>query len=206
MYPTGDFAIMQYIFGCKNPIDPKARAGVAGEYANNYTEYTVSQKAEGKYRTRRLLMILLYIAYALAYILIFITKIPMLVALLPVTLWILIFFTWRYVSVEHEYMIASGVMTFVDILGGRSRRVLFACTVKDMLEIAPITEASKANYADAKNVVDLRGSIKCAEGYYFTIKDDSGNKIAVLFAATAKAVKIMKYYNPAAIVSETLLK
>jgi len=197
---------MQYNFGCKNPIDPKERAGQADGYANNYTEFTVAQKAEGTYRTKRLLMILLYAAYAVLYMLLFITKIPMLVALLPVTLWILIFFTWRFVSVEHEYMIASGVMTFVDILGGRSRQVLFAVTVKDMLEIAPVTGEGKAWYADAKTVIDLRGSVKCTDGYAFTVKNDAGEKVAVLFAATDKAVKIMKYYNAATVVSESLQK
>ncbi len=202
----GDIAAMQYNFGCKKPVDPKERAGQADGYANNYTEFTVAQKPEGAWRTKRLLMILLYTAYAVAYMLIFITKIPMLVALLPVTLWILIFFTWRFVSVEHEYMIASGVMTFVDILGGRSRRVLFAVTVKDMMKIAPVTEGKSPWYTGAKTVIDLRGSVKCTNSYGFTVKDDAGETVAVLFAATDKAVKIMKYYNADTVVDEALLK
>lgn len=55
-------------------------------------EYTVEQKCEGKWRFRKALMLTLYILYTLAYFLIiYITRIIPLGALIPVTLWILIF-------------------------------------------------------------------------------------------------------------------
>ncbi len=197
---------MQYRFGNPKADDPKARdASTAGDYANHYTEYAVSQKPEGKYRVRRLLLIALYILYPIVFMVICASvNLPMLIIFTPVTLWMLIFFTWRYVSVEHEYMIASGTVTFVDIYGGRSRRVLFSCEIRDMMQIAPLTEESRKDFADAADVIDLRGSVKAEDSYFFTIKDCDGKKAAVLFAATEKAVKIMKYYNPVAVVSPTL--
>ena len=196
---------MQYRFGTPNAVDPKARdAGNAGDYANHYTEYTVAQKPEGKYRVRRLLLIALYILYPLTFMVICASiNLPMLIIFTPVTLWMLIFFTWRYVSVEHEYMIASGTVTFVDIFGGRTRRVLFSCEIRDMMQIAPLTEESRQSFADA-DVFDLRGSEKAEDGYFFTIKDQDGKVAAVLFEATEKAVKILKYYNSATVVSPTL--
>ena len=197
---------MRYTFGNPSAVDPKARdAGTAGDYANHYTEYAVAQKPEGKYRVRRMLLIALYILYPIAFMVICATaNLPMLIIFTPVTLWMLIFFTWRYVSVEHEYMIASGTITFVDVFGGRSRRVLFSCEIRDMMQIAPLTEDSRQSFADAVSVTDLRGSVKTEDGYFFTIKDRDGKKAAVLFEATEKAVKIMKYYNPAVVVSPTL--
>lgn len=196
---------MQYRFGNQNAIDPKARdAGTAGDYANHYTEYTVAQRPEGKYRIRRLLLIALYILYPLAFMVICATaNLPMLIIFTPVTLWMLIFFTWRYVSVEHEYMIASGTITFVDIYGGRSRRVLFSCEIRDMMQIAPLTQENRQRFGNA-DVIDLRGSVNTEDGYFFTIKDKDGKTAAVLFEATEKAAKILKYYNPAAVVSPTL--
>ena len=196
---------MQYRFGNANAVDPKARdAGNAGDYANHYTEYAVTQKPEGKYRLRRLLLIALYILYPIAYMVLFASlNLPMLIIFTPVTLWMLIFFTWRYVSVEHEYMIASGTITFVDIYGGRSRRVLFSCEIRDMMQIAPLTQEYEKFLSDA-DVIDLRGSVKAEDGYFFTIKDQNGQKAAVLFEATEKAVKIMKYYNPVTVVSPSL--
>lgn len=199
---------MSYRFANQNTADPKARdASIAGEYANNYTEFAVVQKPEGKYLGRRILLISLYIIYAAAFCLLFLAgpvKIPMLVSLLPVTLWILIFFTWRYAAVEHEYMISSGTITFVNIFGGRTRRVLFSCVIKDMMQIAPLTETAQYTFADAEAVIDMRGSVKAEDGYFFTIRDADGKKVAVLFEATEKAVKIMKYYNPVTVVSGSL--
>ena len=196
-----EFTVMQYSFGQKNPTDPKARsAAELSEYATNYTEYTVVQKAEGVWLIRRILMILFYAAYTIAFFLlptIGPVKIPMLIALLPVTLWIVIFFTWRFVSVEHEYTVCSGVMTFTDILGGRTRRVLFAVSVKDMTEIAPLP-ADALSLVGVHETVDLRGSKSSLGGYYFTVKNEKGETAAVLFTATQKALKILRYYNPSA--------
>ncbi|MBQ8748026.1 MAG: hypothetical protein IJZ08_09215 [Clostridia bacterium] len=198
---------MNYRIGLEKFEDPKSHnAALAGEYANNYTEYTVAQKAEGKNLTNRLLLILLYTVYSVVFAVFFLAgpvKIPMLVALLPVTLWIIIFFTWRFVSVEHEYMLASGVMTFVDIYGGRKRKALFACPVKEMREIAPLRPTTQLN---AKTVIDMRGSVKSADSYYFIINDRDGESAAVLFEATSKAVQIMKYYNSATVTSDSLAK
>ena len=124
-------------------------------------------------------------------------KIPMLVALLPVTLWIVIFFTWRFVSVEHEYVVSSGVMTFTDVLGGRTRRVLFAVSVKDMTEIAPVP-VGDCDPVGVKSVVDLRGTKASPAGYCFKVQSEEGETFAVLFTATEKALKILRYYNPIA--------
>ncbi len=197
---------MQYRFGNTMADDPKARdLGTAGDYANHYTEYAVAQKPEGKYRLRRILLITLYVLFPIAYMVVCASvSLPMLIIFTPVTLWMLIFFTWRYAAVEHEYMIASGTITFVDIYGGRSRRVLFSCEIRDMMQIAPLTEESRQSFADAADVIDLRGSVKAEDAYFFTVKDRDGKKAAVLFEATEKAVKIMKYYNPVTVVSATL--
>ncbi len=200
---------MQYRIGLEKFEDPKSHnAALAGEYANNYTEYTVVQKAEGKNRTNRLLLIALYVVYSALFCVVFLGgigsfKIPMMIALLPVTLWIIIFFTWRYVSVEHEYMLASGVMTFVDICGGRKRKTLFACPVKEMREIAPLRATTQLN---VKTTVDMRGSVKSTDSYYFIINDRDGEPTAVLFEATSKALQIMKYYNSATVMSDSLSK
>ncbi len=200
---------MQYRIGLEKFEDPKSHnAELAGEYATNYTEYTVKQKAEGAYLMRRLLLLGIYAVYSVAFCLVFLGgiggfKIPMMVALLPVTLLIIIFFTWRFVSVEHEYMLASGVMTFVDIYSGRSRKALFACPVKEMTQIAPYTAETSLK---ARTVIDMRGSVKSADSYCFLIKDRSGEDVAVLFEATKKALQILKYYNSATVLSDTLSK
>ena len=67
-------------------------------------EFVVAQKAEGSFLRRRILFILMYALYVAVFLTVgIITRIGIpLVALVPVTTWILIFFTWRYVQVEYE--------------------------------------------------------------------------------------------------------
>ena len=67
-------------------------------------EYVVAQKAEGRFLLRKLLFLLLYVVYIVSLLLVgVITRIGIpLLALVPVTTWILVFFTWRYAKVEYE--------------------------------------------------------------------------------------------------------
>jgi 3D (Asp-Asp-Asp) domain-containing protein len=107
----------------------------------NSFEFTVEQAKEGKWKLARIGMVCLYILYAVAVAVIIGVALPGMVplfALVPVTLWIIIFFTWRYVSVEYEYSIISGELTFSKIYGGRSRREVMKMRVRDASLIAPL--------------------------------------------------------------------
>ena len=173
--------------------------------STNYTEYAVRQKAEGKYLTRRLLLIALYVVFGLGYFGFFTigpVKITPMIAILPIFEWMLVFFTWRYASVEHEYQMASGTISFTDVYGNRSRRKKLECTIKDMTKIAPATAEYAADAAgtDARHTFDFRGSKSSPDAYFFTINDKSGAKCVVYFEATAKALKIFRFYNPSATV------
>ncbi|HOA85354.1 MAG TPA: hypothetical protein PKN17_04925, partial [Bacillota bacterium] len=70
---------------------------------NEFTsyEFTVSQKYEGKYFWRRVALIAAYVFYVIAAFLIgaFARIIVPLLAFVPLSAWVLVFFTWRYVSV-----------------------------------------------------------------------------------------------------------
>lgn len=174
----------------------------------NYAEYVVAQKSEGTFRLKRILMVVFYVVFtggvfgALCA-----AKIFPVIALLPVLVWFVIWMTWRYVSVEHEYVIASGTMTFTDIYGNRSRKKLFEKKVKDMELIAPMTDEYAKEYADAEIRHDWRGSVKSPDSYFFTCRDDeSGKKTVVFFEATNKAIKIMRFYNSQATVMSDKLR
>ena len=79
----------------------------------NYAEYGVEKKGEGKNRIARILLVCLYIVFSSLYAGFFISvRIPHLIAILPILLWILIFFTWRLVKYDCEYRIEKGEMIF----------------------------------------------------------------------------------------------
>ena len=65
-------------------------------------EYTVRQKIEGKWILARVGLIFLYLSFVFAWVIFGLRTrifVPLL-ALTPVTSWILSFVTWRFVSVE----------------------------------------------------------------------------------------------------------
>ena len=105
-------------------------------------EFVVAQKAEGRFLRRRILFVLMYMLYVATFLGIgIITRIGIpLVALVPVTTWILIFFTWRYVQVEYEYSMTSGILVFTEIYGGRSRKKMMEVHIKDAAAILPMSD------------------------------------------------------------------
>ena len=174
----------------------------------NYAEYAVAQKAEEKNLLLRILLITGYVLFAAAYFLFFTTylKIVMLISLLPLFIWMLVFFTWRFAAVEHEYQIVSGTITFSDVYGNRSRKKKFECKIKDMLAIAPMDRTHESDYTQAILTHDFRGSKKSPDSYYFTYKNDAGKTCAVYFEATSRTLKSFRYYNSTATVMSTSLR
>ena len=109
-------------------------------------EFAVAQKAEGRFLVRKILLMCLYVLYVVGLLaggLITRIGIPLL-ALIPVTLWIIIFFTWRYTNIEYEYSMTSGVLTFTEIYGGRSRKKMAEFRLKDAVAILPLEDDDTA--------------------------------------------------------------
>lgn len=171
-------------------------------------EYTVRQKIEGKWVFRRAGMIFLYVCFVLAWIIMGLTTrilVPLL-ALIPVTTGILIFATWRYVSVEYEYSVTSGIFTFTRVYGGRSRKKVLEFPLREALLIAPLDD-EKAR-ADAERYRPERefhaiSSLSSPDVYFilfeFENKKEKEKRRAILyFEATEKALSICRFYNKSA--------
>ena len=175
---------------------------------NEFTtyEFTVSQKHEGRYFWARILLFAAYVLYVIVVVIIgALTRIvaPML-ALIPVSVWMLVFFTWRYVNVDYEYSITSGVLTFTKIYGNRSRKKITEIRLKDAQAIAPLgdrLQKSRLEAWGAEQVWSALSSSSAMDAYFITYINDKKEKCAFLFEATEKALKICKYYNPPTVVT-----
>lgn len=164
---------------------------------SNY-EYVVAQKNEGKWRVRRLGLVFLYIAFVIGWFVFgFISNLFPLMALIPVTLWILVFFTWRYVNVEYEYAVVSGIVTFSNIYGNKSRRTVKEFAIRDCSLIAPLSESADKIRAFAPEcTINALSSAEAEDAYVALFADaNSGKHIAVCFEATEKMLKICRFYN-----------
>ena len=170
----------------------------------NQYEYIVKQKSEGVWKFRRIMMIVLYVVFNLAYLAAFLLTFPWAITFLPLLDWVLIYFTWRFVSLEYEYSTLSGEITFTTIFGGKTRKNLFTVNIRDFQKIAPYDQAAEAYVSAQKCTRDFRcmSSINAPDLYYgiFMLEDE---KCVVYFEATEKALKIMKYYNIGTVVVPT---
>ncbi len=175
-------------------------------------EFAVRQKNEGKWLAARIGMIALYICYVIAWLAVgfsLMIIVPLL-ALIPVTLWILIFFTWRYVSVEYEYSIVSGELTFSKIYGGRSRRAVLTLPLRDAVRIAPLDggeESARATAYRPELSFSAISSLQAPDVYFILFehggrdgKKKSSRRAILYFEATAKCLQICRFYNASATV------
>ena len=171
---------------------------------NEFQTYEVitHQKSEGLWIMKRIALILLYIAYVITVFIIGFTVriiVPFL-AFVPVTAWILIFFTWRFVNIDYEYSMTSGYLTFSKVYGSRSRKTVFETSIKSMSHIAPYTNDCKKliDRYDPEMIYDARSSTKAANQYFALFENANGKKSIFIFEADDKALKIFRFYNPSA--------
>ena len=166
--------------------------------ASKFVNYAVKKKYEGGYAFKRVLMILAYVMFVFAYAAFFIRAniLPM-IALLPVLTWMLIFFTWRYVSVEYEYYILDGEFRMLEIYGSKSMRELCCVRISSIKIIAPYSwrHKAKADAVPACNRIEGVSSMRADDIYYGIFQDVSGEDRVVFFEVTEKTLKVLKYYS-----------
>lgn len=164
----------------------------------NYFEYAVEEKNGGKNRLLRAILILFYILYSAAFFLAFyMLLVPQLIALLPFTLLIIVPLTWRYVSVTHEYIISTGEISFANIYANRKRKEVLKLTIRELCRIEPDEKHRKENFF---RVYDFRSAPDTPDSYRILYKDEKDRLCLVYFEATKKALKLMRIYNPGAVV------
>mgnify|MGYP000041879896 FL=1 len=170
-------------------------------------EYVVAEKKTPKLRARRAGLIALYILFPIvALVITAMSKVgPLLAAMctfLAIATWMLVFFTWRYVSVEYEYTVVSGRVTFCKIYGGRSRKKLLEFMIKDAELIAPTDDVNigKVKYFEPEKTYSALSAEGAEDGYFMLFRNAEKEKCVFYFEATAQMLKICRFYNPGATV------
>ncbi len=162
-------------------------------------EYAVAEAKSGKLILRRIVLISLYVIWVVGLFIVGIATrllVPFL-ALVPLSLWILVFFTWRLTQVEYEYSFFAGKMTVSRIFGNRSRKKLCEVQIRDIDLIAP-AETPQACACENSVTIFAASGKESPSLYYAAWKDPDGEKVVLAFDCNEKAQKILRYYNMAA--------
>ena len=166
-------------------------------------EYTVSEQKGRSLLFKRIALITIYVLWAFAWVILgaALRIIAPLLAFIPLTLWMLIFFTWRYTQVEYEYSFFSGILTVSRVLGGRSRRTLTEVTLRDLESVCPCNDENAARIDGflAEHTVFAASSAQ-SDGLYAAMwNDEESGKQILYFEPNEKALKIIRYYNVSAL-------
>lgn len=171
----------------------------------NTYEYAASQKTEGKWLIYRILLMTLYVLYTTGYfVFIFVTRMIPLGALIPVTLWIIIFFTWKYTKPDYKYIIEAGKLNFYVIYGNKKKHLKAEIRVSSAEKIAPVSEIS-AEIADFSPEI-VYSALPCSnasDAYALLYTNESGKKCVFYFVATEQALKLLRFYNSRTVVTKT---
>ena len=176
----------------------------------NTYEYSVEHsKKDKKLRLKRTLLIIVYTVYCLAlFIAVAFSKAGVLaaplMALVPVTCWMIVFFTWRYVKPEYQYSMTSGKLTFSILFGGKSKKKQFETKIAAAEAIAPYTEEAKFDIEKYAPQVTYYGvsALDSPDAYYMLFTDESGNRCVYYFEATERALQILRFYNSKTVVTK----
>lgn len=161
-------------------------------------EYVVARKNKGTQKIKPLLLIVGYVVLTIGLLLFaVITKLGApLISLAPLALVVVIFFTWRYTKIEYEYSITSGILTFSEIYGGRSRKAITEFKLKNCLNIAPLSEMDELTERSANVCYSALSYSESPNAYFAEFDNEKGDRCVFLFEATEKALKICRFYNP----------
>ncbi len=165
-------------------------------------EYTVAEAKSAKLTFKRITLIALYALYVIGVLLAGATLkliLPML-ALIPLSLWMIVFFTWRYTQVEYEYSFFAGMLTVSRVLGGRTKKKLAEITIRDVSAVYPCEEEYNARIeAFGGKTVFAASSENAAELYAVLYQNGRGEKCVLFIELIDKAMKIVRYYNASAV-------
>ncbi len=164
-------------------------------------EYTVAEAKNKALKLKKTLFLTGYILYVLVVFAILSSINPYLIALVPISLWIIVWLTWRFTQIEYEYSFFSGTLTVSRILGNRTRKNMVEVRIQSFSAVFPMEDAnmSKLEAWGAEKTI-FAASAADAEGLWVALWQDaeSGKRQALYFEPNEKAVKILRYYNASA--------
>ena len=173
-------------------------------------EHAVRQKIYGRWLVARIGLVFLYASVVFFLFLVGIATgyLAPLIALTPFVVFLLIFFTWRLVSVEYEYSITSGTLTFAKIYGNRFRRTILEIDLRQVSRIAPLDNDVWTAHADKwrpEREYSAISSLKAPDIYFMLFEYGDNRKkekrrTVLYFEATTRALQICRFYNPSATV------
>ena len=163
---------------------------------NNF-DYGATKKVEGPLKTRKLLIILLFIVYTAVFaIVVGITRLIPVFAIWPFGLYILYLALWRYVQVDYIYHIEAGTLTLKRKYGNGKPQDISSLRLKEAELIAPRDESDyKISDFAPEIVYDAVPSKDTKDVFVILYKDSAEKRCAMYIEVSEASIKALRYYN-----------
>ena len=163
----------------------------------NYAEFAIARKPDAKIKTQRLLFILLYVAFAFAYCFVFLVLVKMgpVIAILPLFLLIMWFFTWKLTKIEYMYIVTQGHLHIYRYNGYNNAKEVLNVKVSETEGIYPVADSDYTKFSESCEAVLDYSMGMGTDDLYFAIFHIGGKKTAVYFTASAKLLSGLHYFG-----------
>lgn len=179
----------------------------------NFAEYVYDRKNEGKVKIMKSVAIAVYVLFAAGiFAVLCALQLFWFVAVLPIFTWMLVYFTWGFISYDYYYEFKHGEMEFGAVRqskNGRRRRPMLKLSVK-AATLAKVYSEDDAKHLATKSSAAANGNDKAVETalpaveklYDFSESkssdkriilyfNDGGKSAAVIFEGTARIAKLI---------------
>lgn len=163
----------------------------SSDYAFNYTEHLVQRKPDKNIILARVGIIALTVVLLAAVLVLTLKFIPHIAVVAVVLIAYITVLLWGLTKIEYEYLIVSGSMSMDKIIASKKRRQLTEFKVADAEQIAPLKEVR----LDDASVIYAVSSVNDEDAYCAVYRNERGQKEALVFNATEKALTMLSYYN-----------
>lgn len=166
-------------------------------FSPNFTEYVYDKKAEGNILFGRVLLVIFYALFVVGFFLFcYISRIIPLFALCPFVTWVLVFFTWRFVSFDVYYTFEHGrleVGKMRDVKNARIKNPALTVECKNVVYVARYSDALSSGKLDGVRLYDFSQKL-ASYNSIVVLYTDEGKKVAVVVEATDRLVKLLKSF------------
>ena len=163
-------------------------------FGSNGSAFEYAVPREGKTRrTRRALLIVVYVLWVVLFFTVgVLTRLALpLLCFIPLSLWILVFLTWRWSKEERKLSFLGGGVTLWRQYDGKNSKRLYEARLKDLRRLTEYTPKKFESYEKSGKYTILYATrTDRAEGAYLA----EWQGTVLVFEANEKALKIIKYY------------
>ncbi len=174
-------------------------AGNGNEFLPNYVEHIVPLQEKKLILPKKIGIIFaaIFLVFVVLALILTFNAIAGLGAVLLILVAYVIWYLWRFVSIEFEYTVIQGELSFDIVYGRRQRKKYFSTPISKIEKFGKMEngEVPQADLQGVEREVFCAAKKTNPNTRYALLKDQDGKKVLLYFEITEKAEKVLRFHN-----------